>query len=436
MRGTANSTVEDKLDRIWSAAQKALQRREFGRAIQLLKSIISIDKKNASAYNRLAIVYAKQGLLNKSVRTFKKAHRFEPTAASNHNLGLIYYEKEKYDISAKYFEEALRIDSDLAARHVAMAKVQEKLGNESDVLVHLKAALKLEDSKQTRAIYLDALSQYRKGEGLSDEMIEALKFNKIPWVYEALDDHEYATDVAVKLHNNLNDLVHGLANKKLSPRSAQTHELGVIFLHDTKASLELIHKNYSHAALNVARSMYEVYLRVSFALRVKSYRGYAEIERSTLTGKLHANQRLLRQPSLTPDHVQQLIASSRRINSKINSLNRRYSGLQPIPSYRNMAIELDDGQLGRNYELFVALYDKGSDSTHAEKSAIERIVGMSGTKQAGLFVDSHELILNLLKLMVAFGYSFLSLKEISHTTRKSYTAYLEKVEKEIERMFT
>lgn len=414
----------DRLDELWFDAQTHLQERKYDLAINSLKAILRIDKQNASAYNRLAIIYAKQQRFRLSIRAFKKAYRYEPSAAANHNLGLVYYELENYKASTKYFERALAIDSGLAPRHIAMAKVQEKLGNESGALKHLKAALALEDNKKLRGVYVDTLSRYRKGKGLSEEMIEALKFNKIPWAFETLDDYEYAAEVAIKLQDALYELVHSVRNKKLTPRSSQTHELGVIFLHDSKASLELIHKNYSHAALNVARSMHEIYLRISFALKTNSYRGYAEIEKTTLLGKLDANQRLLKKFPASNDPSNQLTLTSRAISIKIKSLDRRYPNLSVIPSYRNMAIQLDNNVLGKHYELFVALYDKGSDSTHAEKGAVERIVGMSGTKRAGLFVDSYDLTLNVLKLLIAFGYAFLELPEISETKRKLYKKHL------------
>jgi len=434
MKNILRSATSDELDELWFEVHTYLRERKYDPAISTLKSIIKIDSRNGAAYNRLAIVYAKQHKFRTSIGAFKKAHAYEPSASTNHNLGLIYYETKQYQLAAKHFERALAIDPDLAPRHIAMAKVQEQLGNESNALLYLKSALAVEDSKKIRDIYIDALSRYRKGKGLSEEMIEALKSNKIPWAFEALDDYEYATEIAARLHKELTDLVRSVRNKKLSLRSNQTHELSVIFLHDTKASLELIHKNYSHAALNVARSVYEIYLRISFAQRLKSYRGYAEIEKTTLKGKLNSNKRLLKHISVDGTHFDQLTKLSHTISVKIRSLDRRYPNLAATPSYRSMAIELDNNQLSKNYDLFVALYDKGSDSTHAEKSAIRRIVDMSGTESAGLFVDSHDLILNLLNLMVAFGYAFLDLPEVPPSKRKAYKRYVSSVEKSISKL--
>lgn len=428
------SAVADKLDQLWSDVARSIYKRDYVRALKLLKLIIQIDRHNASAYNRIAIVRAKQGNLKAAARAFLKANQYEPSAASNHNLGLIRYEQELYKLSAKYFNNALLIEHDLAPRHIAMAKVQEKLGNETAVLVHLKEAFRLEDSKQIRAVYLDAMSRYRMGEGLSAEMIEALKYNKLPWAYEALDDYEYARDLANEMCNKIDSLIHRLRDKKMSIRSSQTQELGVIFLHDTRASLELIHKNYSHAALNLTRSVYEIYLKVIFATRIKSYRGYAEIERTTLSGKLKADQRLLKQIDIASPYFLPLTASLKSTQRKINILDGRYKNLAPLPSFRQMAIQLDGDQLGENYQLFTALYDRGSDSAHAEKNAVERLVVKSGTKQAGLFIDSYDLSIYILKLMLRFGSIIVNLPEVSNVTRISYEKYSQKIAKDIAKL--
>src|SRR6266404_3303810 len=74
----------------------------------------------------------------------KFANSIEPSASSLHNLGLIYYETENYQKAATAFEQSLLLEDSLAARHIAYAKVQEKIGNDKLVLQELEKATELE----------------------------------------------------------------------------------------------------------------------------------------------------------------------------------------------------------------------------------------------------------------------------------------------------
>lgn len=148
--------VSGKLDQLWSIAQTALQDRKYLRAEKALLTILRVDERNASAYNRLGILYAKQQQFKEAIECFEIAQSLEPSASSLHNVGLIYFETEKYDKAALAFEQALAIDNDHAARHIAYAKVQEKLGNTKRMIESLERAVELEPIPQTLSILADA----------------------------------------------------------------------------------------------------------------------------------------------------------------------------------------------------------------------------------------------------------------------------------------
>jgi len=128
------TVVTEKLDQLWSIAQESLQTNKYLRAEKALLTILRIDEKNASAYNRLGILYAKQRSLNDAIECFEIAQSLEPSASSLHNVGLIYFETKQYEKAALAFEQALAIDSELPARHIAYAKVQEKIGNDKKMI--------------------------------------------------------------------------------------------------------------------------------------------------------------------------------------------------------------------------------------------------------------------------------------------------------------
>lgn len=155
----------DRLTRLWDIAHHGMRENRFLRAEKALLTILKIDEKNAAAYNRLGILYAKQREYQDAIDCFEIASSIEPSASSLHNLGLIYYETENYDKAATAFEQALKLEDTLAARHIAYAKVQEKLGNDKLTLQELEKAAELEPSADTYTLLAEAY----ESRGMNDE---------------------------------------------------------------------------------------------------------------------------------------------------------------------------------------------------------------------------------------------------------------------------
>lgn len=150
------SKISSRLDRLWEIAQEGLQSKKYLRAEKALLTILRVDERNATAYNRLGILYAKQHAYEDAIECFEIAQSLEPSASSLHNVGLIYYETKKYEKAALAFEQALNLEGDLAARHVAYAKVQEKLGHIKKMIEALERAVELEPNPQSLNILADA----------------------------------------------------------------------------------------------------------------------------------------------------------------------------------------------------------------------------------------------------------------------------------------
>src|SRR5882724_407721 len=141
--------VGDRLGKLWDIAHQGMRENRFLRAEKALLTILKIDEKNAAAYNRLGILYAKQKEYRDAIDCFEIASSIEASASSLHNLGLIYYETENYEKAGIAFEQAFKLEENLAARHMAYAKVQEKLGNEKLMFQELEKAVELEPNKET-----------------------------------------------------------------------------------------------------------------------------------------------------------------------------------------------------------------------------------------------------------------------------------------------
>ena len=148
--------ISEKLDQLWDVDQDSLREKKYLRAEKVLLTILRVDERNATAYNRLGILYAKQQAFKDAIECFEIAQSLEPSASSLHNVGLIYYETGNYDKAALAFEQALAMENDLAARHIAYAKVQEKMGHNKKMIEALERAVELDPIPQTLNILADA----------------------------------------------------------------------------------------------------------------------------------------------------------------------------------------------------------------------------------------------------------------------------------------
>src|SRR3954463_2010985 len=155
----------DRLGKLWDIAHQGMRENRFLRAEKALLTILKIDEKNAAAYNRLGILYAKQKEYKDAIDCFEIASSIDPSASSLHNLGLIYYETENYEKAATAFEEALKLEDGLAARHIAYAKVLEKLGNDKLMLQELERSVELEPNRESYSL----LARAYESQGMDTE---------------------------------------------------------------------------------------------------------------------------------------------------------------------------------------------------------------------------------------------------------------------------
>jgi tetratricopeptide (TPR) repeat protein len=162
--------IGGKVGKLWDIVHQGMRDNRLLRAEKALLTILKIDKKNAAAYNRLGILYAKQKEFKDAIDCFEIACSIEPSASSLHNLGLIYYETENYERSVTAFEDALKLDDTMAARHIALAKALEHSGNDRLMMDHLHKAAELEPTKESFRLLIEG---YRKrGENDKADILE------------------------------------------------------------------------------------------------------------------------------------------------------------------------------------------------------------------------------------------------------------------------
>lgn len=146
-----------QMKKLWQIAQTAMKERKPFRAEKALLTILKFDEKNAAAYNRLGILYAKGQKYDEAVECFEIAQSLDSNPASIHNVGLIYLETGAYEKAAMAFNQAIELEGDVPARYIALAKAEEKLGRIKKAIEALESAYELDPKvttlRQILAIY-------------------------------------------------------------------------------------------------------------------------------------------------------------------------------------------------------------------------------------------------------------------------------------------
>ena len=130
-------------------AQTSMREHKPLRAEKALLTILKFDEKNAAAYNRLGILYAKEQKFDEAIECFEIAQSLDNNPSSLHNVGLIYLETGAYEKAAMAFEQAISLENTLPARYIALAKAREKLGQTKAAVDALEQAYDLDHSLST-----------------------------------------------------------------------------------------------------------------------------------------------------------------------------------------------------------------------------------------------------------------------------------------------
>ena len=145
------------MKKLWQVAQTAMKERKPFRAEKALLTILKFDEKNAAAYNRLGILYAKGQKYKEAVECFEIAQSLDSNPASIHNVGLIYLETGAYEKAVMAFSQAIALEGDVPTRYIALAKAEEKIGNNKKAIEALENAFDLDPKvstlRQILAIY-------------------------------------------------------------------------------------------------------------------------------------------------------------------------------------------------------------------------------------------------------------------------------------------
>lgn len=138
-----------QMKKLWNAAQTSMRDHKPLRAEKALLTILKFDEKNAAAYNRLGILYAKEQKFNEAIECFEIAQSLDSNPSCLHNVGLIYLETGAYEKAAMAFEQAIELENTIPARYIALAKARERLGQTKAAVDALESAFALDQNTNT-----------------------------------------------------------------------------------------------------------------------------------------------------------------------------------------------------------------------------------------------------------------------------------------------
>ncbi|MDR1197219.1 MAG: tetratricopeptide repeat protein [Candidatus Nomurabacteria bacterium] len=153
------SKFSSQLDKLWRIQQDAIRGKKYLRAEKALLMILRVDERNAVAYNRLGMIFAKQGDYDDAIECFEIAQSLAPSASSFHNVGLVHMEIGDFEKAAIAMEQAMRLEENVAFRHISYAQVLEKLGNKKAMIDELEKAVDLEPTPQVLRILAQAYDE-------------------------------------------------------------------------------------------------------------------------------------------------------------------------------------------------------------------------------------------------------------------------------------
>lgn len=162
-----NSRYDMQMKKLWNAAQTSMRDHKPLRAEKALLTILKFDEKNAAAYNRLGILYAKEQKFDEAIECFEIAQSLDNNPSSLHNVGLIYLETGAYEKASMAFEQAIELENTVPARFIALSKAKERLGQNKAAIDALEQAYAIDHSTNTLRQILAIYEAMGDTEGLA-----------------------------------------------------------------------------------------------------------------------------------------------------------------------------------------------------------------------------------------------------------------------------
>ncbi len=190
-----------------------MEQMKFKAAIKCYEKAIGIEPHYADAYHGLGVVYAKMGILPKSMHAFETAARIYPNLINSHiDVGDAYGNRDKFDEaigeygkaikfhpnyldtlnklglvyavagrpldSTLHYEKAIKTKKNIAIIHFKLSAIHEKQGKFEEAITEFKKAMKINPDNDSEDVH-NILAELYKKAGKNSEAQDELEIAKL-----------------------------------------------------------------------------------------------------------------------------------------------------------------------------------------------------------------------------------------------------------------
>jgi tetratricopeptide (TPR) repeat protein len=164
----------------YRTAIKALRKRDYTEAIQVMTDLIKTDQQNPEHYRFRAELNRLAGRMGPATRDYEQVVKLSPDTAVGYNgLAEVYLQQGDYQKAKVYGEDAYRREPGYWVAPYNLGMIEDRLGESQAALEHLDAVIEkgLPDSRHRLLTYLwMARAHYRLGQvDRADEALQRLK---------------------------------------------------------------------------------------------------------------------------------------------------------------------------------------------------------------------------------------------------------------------
>jgi tetratricopeptide (TPR) repeat protein len=152
----------DDIKELLAEADALYVRYEFDAALELYRTVLTLDENQAWAHNRIGGILAQKGVLDEAEEALTRALELDPSLAAAHsNLGNVYYTRGNYHAALDRYREALKLEPENGIFHENLHAAYKKLGRVTEAVHHLKRshAIKREQTKAEARVQLKGIKQ-------------------------------------------------------------------------------------------------------------------------------------------------------------------------------------------------------------------------------------------------------------------------------------
>ncbi len=152
---------------LFKRAEAHLEKGDLLNTEKLLIQSLALDPSSLEAYNKLGLIYIKEGQFKKAEMIFRKLTSAKGDEPSYHsNLGLTLYHQQQLAEAKSAYEKAIELDQGRAGRYFSLGKILHAMNETDKALVHFQKALEMDPKNLD---YLLTMAQFYQEQGLLAE---------------------------------------------------------------------------------------------------------------------------------------------------------------------------------------------------------------------------------------------------------------------------